>query len=151
MHAGAIHRHRAGHSWSLHGHARATAKTRSLRIRSVSYFQRSVSREISPASSMARLVVVCGHPSKSILLDRLDAEFPDIFERPVAHTSRRPRTGEVDREDFKFVTREKVRAHCKTIYSASARSYSQTFTVFSRVRVCNLYTNLYTLCKTFPF
>ncbi|KAJ5995835.1 hypothetical protein N7481_002812 [Penicillium waksmanii] len=55
-----------------------------------------------------RPVVISG-PSgtgKSTLLKRLFAEYPDKFGFSVSHTTRSPRTGEIDGRDYNFVTRE---------------------------------------------
>lgn len=53
----------------------------------------------------ARPIVISG-PSgtgKSTLLKRLFAEFPDRFGFSVSHTTRKPRSGEVNGKDYHFV------------------------------------------------
>ncbi|KAH7881790.1 P-loop containing nucleoside triphosphate hydrolase protein [Phlebopus sp. FC_14] len=47
---------------------------------------------------------------KGTLLKRLFAEFPDSFGFSVSHTTRAPRPGETDGNDYHFVTPEKFRS-----------------------------------------
>ena len=51
-----------------------------------------------------RPVVLCG-PSgvgKGTLLKRIFADFPDLFALSVSHTTRQPREGEIDGENYNF-------------------------------------------------
>ncbi|KAM9501653.1 guanylate kinase-like [Clarias gariepinus] len=59
-----------------------------------------------------RLVVISG-PSgagKSTLIKKLLEGFDDVFERRVPHTTREPRSREVDGKDYHFVSREDMQA-----------------------------------------
>ncbi|KAJ3849361.1 guanylate kinase/L-type calcium channel beta subunit [Lentinula lateritia] len=67
---------------------------------------------MSPLPDFLRPLIMSG-PSgvgKSTLLQRLFAEYPDKFGFSVSHTTRAPRPGEVDGEQYHFVTREKFLA-----------------------------------------
>lgn len=67
-------------------------------------------RTLSGGQGMARPVVMCG-PSgagKSTLIKKLMNEFQDCFAFSISHTTRQPRSGEVDGKDYYFVTREEM-------------------------------------------
>ncbi|TFY83299.1 hypothetical protein EWM64_g709 [Hericium alpestre] len=63
---------------------------------------------MSPLQDFLRPLVLFG-PSgtgKSTLLQRLFQEFPDKFAFSVSHTTRQPRPGETDGQQYHFVSRE---------------------------------------------
>ena len=57
---------------------------------------------------MKRLIAVCGESAsgKNTLVDLLVALHHDMFHRKVSRTTREPRLGEIDGEDYHFITRE---------------------------------------------
>lgn len=74
-----------------------------------SHFYPVVSGPGGEASSRApRPLVICG-PSgsgKSTLLKKLMAEFNDCFGFSISHTTRKPRSGEIDGRDYYFTDKE---------------------------------------------
>ena len=57
---------------------------------------------------MKKLIAVCGESAsgKNTLVDLLVAQYPKMFHRKVSRTTREPRLGEIDGEDYYFITRE---------------------------------------------
>jgi guanylate kinase len=71
----------------------------------------TTSNSSSSSQQQLRPIVFSG-PSgsgKSTLLKRLMAEFPTAFAFSVSHTTRNPRAGEKNGQDYHFVTREKMK------------------------------------------
>eukprot|EP00056_Hartaetosiga_gracilis_P003320 m.62679 g.62679 ORF g.62679 m.62679 type:complete len:829 (-) comp11411_c0_seq6:1931-4417(-) len=63
--------------------------------------------EHEPSSENIRPVVLLG-PSKDEFTDLLFSEFPELFGSCVPHTTRPPREGEVDGEDYIFTTQTRM-------------------------------------------
>lgn len=57
---------------------------------------------------MKKLIAVCGESAsgKDALVKLLLEKYPETFHRKVSYTTRKPRPGEVDGEDYHFITRE---------------------------------------------
>ncbi len=57
---------------------------------------------------MKKLIAVCGESAsgKSALVELLLEKYPETFHRKVSYTTRKPRSGELDGEDYHFITRE---------------------------------------------
>jgi guanylate kinase len=49
----------------------------------------------------------CGYFKKTVI-DRLRKEHPDVFAKSISHTTRAPRTGEVNGKHYHFTTREQI-------------------------------------------
>jgi len=73
----------------------------------------AVSRRHPEAVPPSPLPLVLGGPfgvGQGVLIERLLTEFPTVFGFPVPHTTRAAREGEVEGEDFAFVTAEEFEA-----------------------------------------
>ena len=67
-------------------------------------------RMISTEMKKLRPICFCG-PSgsgKSTLINQLRAEFPNVYAFSISHTTREPRVGEVNGENYHFVSREQM-------------------------------------------
>lgn len=58
---------------------------------------------------MKKLIAICGESAsgKNALVELLLEKHPEIFHRKVSYTTRKPRPGELNGEDYHFITREK--------------------------------------------
>eukprot|EP00055_Hartaetosiga_balthica_P005431 m.15905 g.15905 ORF g.15905 m.15905 type:complete len:817 (+) comp4545_c0_seq1:192-2642(+) len=63
--------------------------------------------EHEPSSENIRPVILLG-PSKDEFTDLLFSEFPELFGSCIPHTTRPPREGEVDGEDYIFTSQERM-------------------------------------------
>ena len=71
---------------------------------------------MNKASSLCKSLVICG-PSgvgKSTLVGRLLKEFPNKFGLSVSHTSRKPRSGELDGVHYHFISKDDILKDIKT-------------------------------------
>ena len=57
---------------------------------------------------MKKLIAVCGESAsgKNALVELLLEKHPEIFHKKVSYTTRKPRSGEFNGEDYHFITRE---------------------------------------------
>lgn len=57
---------------------------------------------------MKKLIAVCGESAsgKNVLVELLLEKYPETFHKKVSYTTRKPRSGELDGEDYHFITRE---------------------------------------------
>ncbi len=57
---------------------------------------------------MKKLIAVCGESAsgKNALIELLLEKYPETFHRKVSYTTRKPRPGELNGKDYRFVTRE---------------------------------------------
>ena len=57
---------------------------------------------------MKKLIAVCGESAsgKNALVELLLEKYPEIFHKKVSYTTRKPRSGEINGEDYYFITRE---------------------------------------------
>lgn len=57
---------------------------------------------------MKKLIAVCGESAsgKNVLVELLLEKYPETFHKKVSHTTRKPRSGELNGEDYHFIPRE---------------------------------------------
>eukprot|EP00052_Salpingoeca_macrocollata_P012625 m.98347 g.98347 ORF g.98347 m.98347 type:complete len:886 (+) comp18564_c0_seq2:137-2794(+) len=79
--------------------------TDSVDMSAIPTYERVVLRQ--QEDDKVRPLILLG-PSKDVITDRLISDFPDLFGSCVPHTTRPPRPGEIEGEDYYFVTYENM-------------------------------------------
>ena len=94
--------------------APSQALLRSVRVKITSHvdFRSASSRFSTRSDTVPGSLIICG-PSgagKGTIIDKLMKNSPDKYSLSVSHTTRKPRTGEVDGKHYHFVSKEQMEA-----------------------------------------